>query len=64
MRAVTVNPNQDNATPPQRVTLTPEQVRARRRRNVAIGVSIALLVVLFYVVTIAKLGPGVFNRPL
>lgn len=64
MRAATVNPNQDDATPQQRVTLTPEQVRARRRRNVAIGISIALLVVLFYVVTIAKLGPGIFNRPL
>jgi hypothetical protein len=64
MRATTLDPNQDEATPPQRVTLTPEQVRARRRRNVAIGISIALLVVLFYVVTIAKLGPGVFNRPL
>ena len=46
------------------VVLTPEQLRARRRRNVAIGITIGLLAVLFYAVTIAKLGSGMFNRPL
>lgn len=53
-----------NDKPGQRTVLTPEQMRARNRRNVAIGISIALLVALFYVVTIAKLGPGIYNRPL
>ena len=38
--------------------LTPEQESSRRARNVAIGVTIALLAVLFYVVTIVKLGGG------
>ena len=33
------------------VVLTPEQARSRRARNIAIGVTIALLVVLFYAVT-------------
>ena len=46
------------------VVLTPEQLRARKRRNVAIGITIGLLAVLFYAVTIAKLGSGMFNRPL
>lgn len=46
------------------IVLTPEQKKSRRQRNVAIGVAIGFFVLLFYVVTIAKLGPGVLNRPL
>jgi hypothetical protein len=42
---------------PDGVTLTPEQARRRRQRNVAMGIALALLVVLFYVVTFVK-GPG------
>ncbi len=48
----------------QGVVLTPEQQKARRQRNVAIALALGCFVVLFYVVTIAKLGPGVLNRPL
>ena len=36
--------------------LTVEQMRNRRRRNLAIGLSVAFLAVLFYAITIAKLG--------
>jgi hypothetical protein len=46
------------------VELTPEQVKSRRQRNIAIGLAVGFFVLLFYVVTIAKLGPGVLNRPL
>ena len=46
------------------VVLTPQQLRSRRNRNVAIGVAVGFLVLLFYVVTIAKLGPGVLKRPM
>lgn len=46
------------------VVLTPEQQKARRQRNIAIGLAIACFVLLFYIVTIAKLGPGVLNRPM
>ncbi|GGF69498.1 hypothetical protein GCM10007301_31460 [Azorhizobium oxalatiphilum] len=47
------------------VVLTPEQVRRRRARSVAIASVLGFLVLLFYVVTIVKLGPGVvLNRPL
>ncbi|MCV0428270.1 MAG: hypothetical protein K5905_22670 [Roseibium sp.] len=46
------------------VKLTPEQAKKRRSRSIAIAVVLAALVVLFYVVTIVKLGPGVVNRPL
>lgn len=41
--------------------LTPAQARSRRTRNVAIGLLIGGLVVLFYVITIAKLGSRVFT---
>lgn len=45
------------------IVLTPEQLRSRRNRNIAIGLAVGFCVVLFYVVTIAKLGAGAFNRP-
>jgi hypothetical protein len=46
-----------------RPDLTPGQLRSRRQRNVAIGLAIGLLVVLFYAVTIVKMGPGVLTPP-
>jgi hypothetical protein len=44
------------------VVLTPEQERSRRARNIAIGVTVALLAVLFYAVTVVRLGGAVANR--
>lgn len=44
--------------------LTPEQARSRRARNIAIGLAIGFMVVLFYAVTIVKLGPGILNKPM
>ncbi len=44
--------------------LTPEEAKRRRSRSVALAVALGVLVVLFYAVTIAKLGPGVLNRPM
>jgi predicted nucleic acid-binding Zn ribbon protein len=38
--------------------------RRRRNRSIAIAMTLAALVVLFYVVTIVRLGGNVFNRPL
>ncbi len=46
------------------IVLTPEQKKSRSQRNIAIGLAIGFCVVLFYVVTIAKLGPSVLARPL
>ncbi len=46
------------------IVLTEEQKRRRRARSVAIGLALGALVLLFYVVTIVKLGPGVLHRPL
>ena len=46
------------------VVLTEEQKRRRRARSIAIAVALGALVVLIYFITVAKLGPGVINRPL
>ncbi len=46
------------------VELTEKQKKARRSRSMALGVVLACLAVLFYVVTIIKVGPGIFNRPM
>jgi capsular polysaccharide biosynthesis protein len=49
---------------PQRgVVLTEAQIKARRQRNIAIAIIVALFAALFYAVTIVKLGPGVLQRP-
>ena len=45
------------------IVLTEEQKRRRRARSVAIAVSLGVLVVLFYLVTLVK-GPGLLQRPL
>lgn len=46
------------------ITLSDEQKKKRRSRSVAIALALAALVVLFYIVTIIKLGPGVMDRAL
>ena len=46
------------------VTLTDSQKKARRSRNVAIGLGLVALVVVFYVATIVKFGPAIFDRSL
>jgi hypothetical protein len=58
MTAMTATQNQNQ--PPR---LTPEQEKSRRARNVAIGLAVAALVVIFYAVTVVKLGPGVLHKP-
>ncbi|MDP2409401.1 MAG: CoxF protein [Pseudolabrys sp.] len=45
------------------IVLTEAQKRARRSRSIAIAVSLAALIVLFYVMTLVK-GPIVLVRPL
>ncbi|WP_363349863.1 hypothetical protein [Methylocystis echinoides] len=44
------------------VVLTPEQARSRRARNIAIGVAVALLAILFYAITVVRLGGAVASR--
>jgi hypothetical protein len=48
------------------IVLTPEQMRSRRARNIAIGLAVGFFALLFYAITIAKLihfGPAFLNQP-
>jgi hypothetical protein len=45
------------------IVLTEAQRRARRSRSIAIALSLATLVILFYVMTLVK-GPGIMVRPI
>ena len=49
---------------PQPRPLTPEEAQRRRKRSLAIAAVLFTLVAIFYVLTIAKLGPQVLNRAL
>ena len=40
------------------------EFKARRGRNIALALGLALLVVLIFVVTVVKLGANVLDRPL
>jgi hypothetical protein len=44
--------------------LTTEEQKRRRKRSLALALTLGALVLLFYVVTIAKIGPQVLQRPL
>ncbi len=46
------------------IELSEDQKKRRRSRSIAIAVTLAGLVVLFYVVTIVKMGPEIMNRAL
>ena len=56
--AMAENPNERG------IVLTEEQKRRRRGRSIAIALTLGALVLLIYIVTVVKLGPGVLNRPL
>lgn len=42
----------------EKIELTPQQRKSQRNRNVAIGVVLVGLVVIFYAITIIKMAPG------
>jgi hypothetical protein len=44
--------------------MTPEELRARKRRNAVIAWSIGAFILLVFLITIAKLQSGVLDRPL
>ncbi len=45
------------------IILTPEQVRARKRRNLVIGLSIVAFVVLVFFVTMARMTANMHAQP-
>ncbi|WP_127752176.1 MULTISPECIES: hypothetical protein [unclassified Devosia] len=40
------------------------RLRTRRRRSIALGAALALFAVIFYVLTVIKMGPGILDRAL
>jgi hypothetical protein len=46
------------------VIMTPEELKARKRRNLWIALALAAFMALVFFITLAKLGAGVLNRPL
>lgn len=48
----------------EQVELTERQKKARRSRSVALAIVLALLVLIFYALTIVKIGPEILNRPM
>jgi hypothetical protein len=46
------------------VILTPEELKARKRRNVWIALSIGAFVLLVFMITVTKLQAGILDRPL
>jgi hypothetical protein len=55
-------------TEPRNVPVpTPEEIarkKAQRRRSIAIALALAGFAVIFYILTVAKMGPGLFERAL
>ncbi|HEV7276914.1 MAG TPA: hypothetical protein VGN80_11555 [Devosiaceae bacterium] len=41
-----------------------ERQKRRRRRSIALGLALGALVLIFYALTIAKMGPAILDRPL
>lgn len=44
--------------------MTPEELKARKRRNLVLALSIGAFMLLVFFITIAKLQGGVLERPL
>jgi len=64
MSAAKTQPKPILPAEPEGVRLTELQLRRRRARSIAIGLALAALVVLFWAVTIVRLGGNVLNRSL
>jgi hypothetical protein len=44
--------------------MTPEELKARKRRNLWLALAVGAFVVLVFAITLAKLQAGVLDRPL
>jgi hypothetical protein len=59
----TPDPVSGGPKPEDGIVLTPQQLKRRRERSIAIALALGVLVVLFFAVTMVK-GPAVLIRPL
>ncbi|CAN1489732.1 hypothetical protein MCEMSEM23_00154 [Rhabdaerophilaceae bacterium] len=51
-------------TEPEGIVLSAAEKERRNRRSRAIGLAVAGLVVLFYLITVFKMGPAIMSRSL
>ncbi len=51
-------------TDPGPIVLTAEQIKRRKARSLAIALVLVSFIVIVYLVTVVKLGPGILNRSL
>lgn len=51
-------------TPNEFVALTPDQERARKRRNVMLALSVAAFMVLVFLITVSRVGGAIMERSL
>ena len=56
--------NSQNHPSAQTQRLSPEEEKARGRRNVAIAVSLVAFAVLVFIITVINLQQGIMERPL
>ena len=62
---MSLEPEKTTDTPtPEGLRLTPAEKQRQAKRSRAIAFAIAGLCVLFYVITVLKMGPSILNRPL
>jgi len=59
-----MNDADDEQKRPTDIRLTPEQLRARRSRSIAIALALGAFVVVVFLVTLVRLGSNVLTRPL
>ena len=52
----------NQVTPQLTEQQTAELARRRRRNSIALGLVLGALAILFYVLTIAKMGPNIFTQ--
>lgn len=61
-------PGQEETTSEERqgrgIVLTEKQRKARRHRSIALGLVLAALVIVFYAITIVRMGGGFMERPI
>jgi hypothetical protein len=57
-------PGSDNPAEADSPEVAAARAKIRRRRSIALGVALALFALVFYVLTIVRMGPALFDRTL
>ena len=57
-------PDEIRSVEPESPEVAAARARIRHRRSIALGIALALFAVTFYLLTIVKMGPALFDRSL